>query len=353
LYTPTTTAVYFARAFGLSHNLIEITSPYVSRKGYSPTQDLVALINDGLPKPDLALWIDSGGGFFPTGWEKLECPTAVYLIDVHTHLELRDALAPFFDYLFVAQRDYVDHFRQLGYPNVFWLPLACDPEIHGRSYPAKVWQVGFVGKSGTGDRARRLSLLAKRYKLNDFNQQYPIEKIADVYGKAEIVFNSSIGGDVNMRVFEGLASGALLVTDRVKNGQSELFTDGVHLVEYETDQEMLAYIDYYLANELERQRIAREGRELVLSDHTYQHRCNEMLRIIFNSNPPQLSAKVREYNPKTLRRMYQNYYQMQYMVSAMLDSLYGAFSDRDDVFNSLSQVILVFVRRLSQIFRSS
>ena len=52
--------------------------------------------------------------------------------------------------------------------------------------------------------------------------------MARIYSASRIVFNRSIKDDVNMRVFEALASGSLLLTnDLAANGQAELFRDGV------------------------------------------------------------------------------------------------------------------------------
>ncbi len=160
----------------------------------------------------------------------MPCPTAVYLVDVHLHLKEKLLLKPFFDYIFVAQRDFVEVFRQMGNPHVYWLPLACDLEIHGVLPRAKEWDIGFVGQVHSGDRKRRLALLGERFVVNDYHRAYPREEIAEVYSRSRIVFNSSIKGDLNMRVFEGLASGSLVVTDRIGNGQSELFENGVHLL---------------------------------------------------------------------------------------------------------------------------
>ena len=58
--------------------------------------------------------------------------TIGYLIDAHQNLEIRMAYAPFFDFIFVAQKDYVSAFKEAGFSNVFWLPVACDPDVHCR-----------------------------------------------------------------------------------------------------------------------------------------------------------------------------------------------------------------------------
>jgi len=144
-YKPDTTAVYFERALRRDHEVYYIGPGYGAKPGYPTNVDLLALMQQGLPRPDLVLFIESGVPLFPRGLEKLACPPACYLVDVHQSLWVRELYAPFFDCLFVAQRDYVAHFQRLGYPNVFWLPLACDPELHGQRDLPRTFDVGFVG----------------------------------------------------------------------------------------------------------------------------------------------------------------------------------------------------------------
>jgi 2-polyprenyl-3-methyl-5-hydroxy-6-metoxy-1,4-benzoquinol methylase/thioredoxin-like negative regulator of GroEL len=79
-----------------------------------------------------------------------------------------------------------------------------------------------------------------------------------------------------MRVFETMASGALLVTDEA-DGLEDLFEDGKHLVVYRRDEDLLAVVERYLADHDARDRIAAEGQALVLSRHTYAHRMAEIL----------------------------------------------------------------------------
>jgi hypothetical protein len=351
-YHPDTTAVYLENAFSKDHTVINITSPYMSRKGYVPTPELTQLTSNGMPAPDLAVWVDSGGGFFPRGWESLTCPTAVFLIDVHTYLDLRYSLAPFFDYIFVAQRDYIPHFEHKGFQQVFWLPLACDPNIHSSSYSEKLWDIGFVGKLNSPTRKMRLEILSSKYNMNDYKQYFSKEEISSVYGQSKIVFNSSINGDLNMRVFEALASGTLLVTDRIQNGQQELFRDGHELVEYANDQDMVDLIGYYLNHEAERKEIANNGRQLVVSQHTYQHRSQQIINQIFNHGSPNLLATVRSMDPISISRAYQRYFQQQYMVETILGILQSAWKSRKDYWYAFGQAMLVYARRMSLIYRS-
>ena len=102
--------------------------------------------------------------------------------------------------------------------------------------------------------------------------------MARIYSASRIVFNRSIRNDVNMRVFEALACGSLLVTnDLADNGQDELFQDGVHLATYRDPEELLEKVAYYLAHEEEREPIAAAGRAEALARHTYRHRMERLL----------------------------------------------------------------------------
>jgi len=106
-------------------------------------------------------------------------------------------------------------------------------------------------------------------------------EMARTFSASRIVFNDAVKRDLNMRVFEALASGALLLTDRAPgSGLDEMFVDREHLVLYDdTDVEALAA--YYLEHEDERLDIAARGRAEVLRWHTYDHRARALVDAVF------------------------------------------------------------------------
>jgi hypothetical protein len=110
-YRNNTTGVYFERALRRRHDVVYVGPGYGTRARYPTNVDLCDLVDAGLPRPDLVLFIEPGIRFFPRGLERMPCPTACYLIDVHQGIKVREAYAPFFDYVFVAQRDYVGRKR--------------------------------------------------------------------------------------------------------------------------------------------------------------------------------------------------------------------------------------------------
>ena len=57
----------------------------------------------------------------------------------------------------------------------------------------------------------------------------------------------------------------------------DMFVPGEDFVYYESKEDLLQKIDYYLTHEEERAAIARNGHDKVAAAHTYRHRVREML----------------------------------------------------------------------------
>jgi Glycosyl transferases group 1/DUF based on E. rectale Gene description (DUF3880) len=299
LHTPDahTTGNYFRKALAkehqvtfLSHELAvgDIDRFSFNLPGYVETESI-----------DFVLCIDPIGKFFPIGLNKLPCPTAVYLIDVHQELTSRLRLAAFFDYVFIAQCDYLDTFKSNGVANVYWLPLACDPDFHkGQEAQEKLYDIGFVGRkeAGNGDRSIVLDTLSSQFNLNDLNRKYRPEEIGIIYSQSQIIFNWAINGDVNMRVFEALCSGRFLLTNTVENGLDKLFSTKQHLGIYCGVEELLLLAQYYLDHPEERETIAEAGQAEVLAKHTYQHRSQQILSTVFGIGEPIASASARSWS---------------------------------------------------------
>lgn len=226
--------------------------------------------------PELFVWVETALGSHPRGLEKLSIPKAAYLIDTHIHKDLHLQIAKNFDVTFLAQRAYIDEFKGNGIKNVFWLPLACDPQIHGKAEREKEHDVGFVG-SLTDD--RRVSLLMRLAEKMDVGYKRAfLREMADFFSGSRIIFNNAIRNDLNMRVFEALCSGSLLLTDPA-DGLDEFFTDREHLVVY-NDENIIELAEHYLRNPEEREAIADAGRREALASHTYEHRVEDILRVV-------------------------------------------------------------------------
>jgi FkbM family methyltransferase len=258
---PDTTGVYCRRALG---QLVEVDHFLPSELDRIPRQGF-----------DLYLNIDDGLGYaFPGDLR----PCAWWAIDTHLNFEAYLPRARGFDFVFSAQREGSDRFRAAGLESASWLPLACDPDFHRRHALPKLYDVAFVGNVFAGPRAELLEQIQRRYP-NSFVGKCFFEEMAKTYSQARVVFNRSVLNDINMRVFEALACGSLLVTNNLANyGQEDLFQDGVHLATYQDSGDLLDKIAFYLKREDVRDKIAAAGREEALAWHTYRQRMEKVLR---------------------------------------------------------------------------
>jgi len=100
---------------------------------------------------------------------------------------------------------------------------------------------------------------------------------------AKIILNRhvEVAGDYagNMRLFEATGIGACLLTDNKKN-ITDLFEPGMEIVVYEDNEECLNKIEWLLANENERKKIAEAGYKKTLNFHTIENRCKQIIEIV-------------------------------------------------------------------------
>ncbi len=317
---PATTAYYMHRALEKSHNIVtcgavithevirqwdlkELNWPIEPQDIFRPSngnlQDVVNQLVENW-NPDFYLFIETGLSDIPPDLHKFDFPKVCYLIDTHIHLEKHIEIAKNFDYIFLAQKEYIPEFKKNGMTHVEWLPLACDPEIHGKQNVEKKYEVGFVG-SITDNHARRKQLLKNIGEHFDLHiDRKFMDEMTRVFCQSKIVFNNSINHDLNMRVFEGLCSGSLLITDPAANsGLEELFENGRHLIIYQ-DEKLIETIEYYLNHPDKIKEISECGRQEVLNKHTYGHRVQSIIdylnkNISPNKNELPLRQASKEY----------------------------------------------------------
>lgn len=231
-------------------------------------------------RPQLVFYVDVNlePQFRPRGLDRLEMPTVGYFIDSHLNLADHLSRAGQFDHVAVSHGQYLQAFEQHGIRNVFHLPCSADPEVFHPVAVQRERDVVFVGH--TGVHPRRVELLkglAERFDLHQDRQFF--EACAEAFSRGHLVFNCSLNGDLNMRVFEAMAAGSLLVTDRLapETGLERFFADGEDLVLYDTPEQLYAAVTHYLAHPEEAEAIRRRARQAILAGHTYRHRALAVL----------------------------------------------------------------------------
>ncbi|MEX2118242.1 MAG: glycosyltransferase [Pirellulales bacterium] len=257
----------------------ETTGSYCRRalQGFSQVQFFHPQNVERIPTSgfDLYLRIDDGLRYrLP---DRLH-PVAYWAIDTHVDFGWSLEVSKCCDFVFAAQRPGAQRLRESGIESARWLPLAADPEIHRQHGIPKKYDVSFVGNLFPGPRTDLVRLLQQHFRHSFVGRAY-FDEMARIYSASHVVFNRSLADDVNMRVFEALSCGSLLMTNALPDaGQAELFRDGVHLATYSGGDDLLDKMRFYLERHELRARIARAGRDEVLAQHTYKHRMGELVR---------------------------------------------------------------------------
>jgi len=117
------------------------------------------------------------------------------------------------------------------------------------------------------------SELRKNFRGAVFNIDYYY-----VLSKSKIVLNhhgSILPWAHNFRLFETTGVGSFLLTDNLP-GIDELFEVGKEVETYDSIDECIDKIKYYLLNEEEREKIAKAGQIRTLKEHTYEKRIEKL-----------------------------------------------------------------------------
>ena len=195
-------------------------------------------------------------------------------IDNHIHRGADAHKYAMVDKIFVTQKHFLDLYPK---EKTVWLPLAADPEKH-RLYEDEPieYDVGFLGNDTYPERRELLDKIGEKYKLLR-STSAPGEEYSRKLSRCKLLFNRSMYQDCNMRVFEAMSIGRMLLTDKV-DGQDELATDLEHYVCFNDWEDLDKKIAYYLMWESDRERIAKAGADYVRIKHTYKDRLETILQ---------------------------------------------------------------------------
>jgi len=260
----------------------------------------------GLAKPELLIVkADASLRNCPRNLFKLKCPKVLIVGDTH-HMGrplqnvIRYALEePFTHIVFDHTRHHAHFFMEAGLKNVHWIP-AVDFAFNSREpslTPSR--KLSFVGQVGQHHPFRRHilgSLQSAGLPLQVLRGT--TQEAADIYADSEITLNVSLNGDLNLRVFESLAAGGFLMTDKLSDasGLPLLFEDGKHLVTWSSLGELQEKIRYYLEHPAEARAIRNAGHAELVANHSPEVKIRELLDLVYDGrcNPRYDLASERE-----------------------------------------------------------
>jgi len=278
-YNATSLSGYVYRALQQLGHSVTFVSPQAGLENFMLCDAIINVpqfLNEHQLKPDLLIVVESSVHplLVPLHIEKLDCVTAWWAIDNHINYRWHKEFAVLFDYVFFAQKDFTEAASKYCGKNISWLPLACEPSIHINKNFVRTIDCGFVGNMNKY-RQRYFDELKTKTNIQIVNGLNPYQ-MADYYNTCKSVFNISMRGDLNMRTFEAMACGSLLITQDIKNGLRDLFEPGKHIAIHNLNN-AADIINYYIKNPELAAPIAKAGYELLVKDHTYTNRMQTLI----------------------------------------------------------------------------
>jgi spore maturation protein CgeB len=235
---------------------------------------------------DLHLLVDHGedGLGMPLDFEYPH-PNAYWISDAHLGYEHRLETAKKFDYVFCAQRWFIDKLEKDGVDRrkLYYLPHAFEPDVYRPLALMPKYDWAFIGHINSKNRLELLHqfcLELPNYYLGTRMPGVPGYNVFDdaneKFNSSKLILNDAVGDDVNMRVFEVLGSGRPLLTLDLPELR-ELFKPDEHLAAFRTVPEALDLATALLLDDTRRERLALNGYTEAINKHTYNHRARKIL----------------------------------------------------------------------------
>jgi hypothetical protein len=237
-------------------------------------------------QPSLIWHPEAATPFMPWGLTSVDIPTICFQVDTYAYTRKRIAWSMLFDLVLVFHPGYDVKFRDAGHPGVRFVPHAVDAHHFAGPELQRVYEVGWVGQTeGPIYRTRGpiLEELSRAFQMNDIKARYDLEEMALTYRKSKIVVNvgrDDYPQDANLRSFEAMAAGALLITSLPTELLAIGFENGVHFIGYRNVAEIVPLVRKYATDEPARRKISEAAKEKVLREHTYEQRVGTFLEMV-------------------------------------------------------------------------
>lgn len=204
-----------------------------------------------------------------------------------------------YDLITLKENGISANYAPVGYSDVFDNVLLRDKEwdisFLGSAYPNRLrileklskvannknWKLKIIGPFYNNKYPWKKFVFSKKYpNICKFleNKTIPPKEAAELYAKSKICLNihDEKSKSPNPRCFELMASGAFQIIDYRKYMGN--LVDGKDLVVYNSDDELIEKINYYLINDEERKRIANNGKNKIYSRFSMRNILENMIK---------------------------------------------------------------------------
>lgn len=164
----------------------------------------------------------------------------------------------------------------------------CDVSVVGTLYPyrAKICENLLEKNINLSIYGSVPSWIGNKWKNLHQNKYVTLDEKNKVFYGSKINLNTIFYGDINAgncRLFEVAGAGGFQICDR-KSEINEYFEEDKEIVFFDNINELILKINYYLKNPEEAYKIGEASRKKALSKHTYEHRIDEIFKIIGFTN---------------------------------------------------------------------
>ena len=218
--------------------------------------------------------------------DELPTKTIIMLADDHWRYEETRPVWKLFNLIVTTDPEGYEKRRKEGFNNVFLTQWACNHFLYKNLNLPRIYDVSFVGRC-YGERQSFIDAI-KTHGINVITfgpgwgkgGRVSQADLIKIYNQSKISLNisfASSGGKIQIkgRDFEATGCGSLLLTKDTKE-IAEYFVPGEEIVTYRDVNDASEKIKYYLKNEDERERIAKNGYEKVVREHTCEKRFLEI-----------------------------------------------------------------------------
>jgi spore maturation protein CgeB len=234
-------------------------------------------------------------------------PTVNWFTDDHWRFDgFTRHMAPAFDLAVTTDADSLPKYAAAGIENVQLTQWACNRYAYSKVSDAIEHEVTFVGQPH-GDRPQLMRRLreaghdVEAWGLGWPNGRLDHDEMVRVFSTSRINLNPSNSSTPKMpktpravigrllgrgnyeprppqikgRNFEVPGCGGFILTERVPHLE-RYFELGREVAVYDSTDDLIEQVGYWLANEDERAAVAEAGYQRVLAEHTYDHRFNQI-----------------------------------------------------------------------------
>ena len=216
-------------------------------------------------------------------YKNFKCPVFGELGDDPQQFHNNIKCAELYEFILTPDLQSLLKYKDAGWNNVYWWTHCYDSEIFHPYSDVEVTTDIVTGMNEYGRRTQLLEILSSKKDsftfVNKVTNQDPVGYARHMCS-GDIVFNCSNYGEITRRIYEAMACGKFVLTDKIseRTGLYRHFSDGIHFATYENVDDLINKANYYLDNDEEREGIAANGLKAV-QEHSALCRVNHLLEI--------------------------------------------------------------------------